>query len=298
MFKIATLADWFGVGIVKGIQESQRCGAQGVQLYAWNDLNPFTARDEIIHTVRKTAEDCGQTITALCGELSEVMPGGHGLEVSAENPPKIEYLKRVLDLSKSLGCDIVTTHIGIIPEDDSSPRYLALQESCRELGEYAQGLNAKIAIETGPEPISRLCRFVDNCHSAIAINYDPANLVMVTAEDEVQGVYTAGSRIVHTHAKDGILHRYIGPDIIYNIFAEGGIEALAALPEYFTETPLGQGTVRWIPYLAALTNTGYSGYLTIEREVGKNAAADIRLAVDFLKEILPKISKESEEKQS
>ena len=40
MFKIGTLADWFGKGIVEGIRESRRCGASGVQLYAWNEFDP------------------------------------------------------------------------------------------------------------------------------------------------------------------------------------------------------------------------------------------------------------------
>ena len=44
--------------------------------------------------------------------------------------------------------------------------------------------------------------------------------------------------------------------------------------------------MRWDAYLGALADIGYNGYLTIEREVGKNAGADIRLAVRFLKEKL------------
>ena len=287
--KIATLADWFGMGLLEGIRASRRCGAEGVQLYAWNELNPFTVGEDMVRAVRKTAEDNGQAITALCGELSEVMPGGHGLEVAAENPPKVEYLKRVLDLAARLGCPVVTTHIGIIPEDEAGERYAALLESCGQLGEYAAGLNAWVAIETGPEPVARLCRFVDRCGGRVAVNYDPANLVMVTADDEVRGVHTAGKRIVHTHAKDGVLREYIGPDKIYTIFAEGGIEALAELPNFFAETPLGQGAVRWLPYLTALAEIGYDGYLTVEREV-KDAVADIGLAVNFLKEALEQLN--------
>lgn len=295
MLKIGTLADCFGRGVLEGIQESQRCGAQGVQLYAWNELNPFTISDDMVREVGKTAEGCGQAITALCGELSEVAPGGHGLEIATENPPKIEYLKRVLDLAERLGCNVVTTHIGVVPQDESSPRYAALQESCTLLGEFAARQNAFIAIETGPEPISHLCRFVDSCGGGVAINYDPANLVMVTADDEVQGIYSAGKRIVHTHAKDGLLYKYAGPEKIYGIFAQGGVEALAGLGEYFEEKPLGQGAVRWIPYLTALLEIGYDGYLTIEREVGVNPAADIRMAVGFLEETQKKLHQESEE---
>lgn len=296
MLKIATLADWFGKGLLSGIRESGRCGAAGVQLYAWNELNPFTVSGAMVREVKKTAEGCGQAITALCGELSEVSPGGHALEVGAENPPKVEYLKRVIDLAAALSCGVVTTHIGVIPEDEAGATYAAMQQACAGLGEYAKKQNATLAIETGPEPIPRLCRFVDSCGGGVAVNYDPANLVMVTNDDEVAGVYTAGRRIVHTHAKDGLMHKYAGPKMIYDIFAEGGVEALAGLAEYFEETPLGRGAVRWGPYLSALVEVGYDGYLTIEREVGENAAEDIRLAVSFLEEMLTNLykSKESE----
>lgn len=292
MFKIATLADWFGKGPIEGIRESRRCGAQGVQLYAWNELNPFTISGGMVRELRATARDNGQAVTALCGELSEVAPGGEGLEVAQDNPPKVEYLKRVMDLAMELDCSVVTTHIGIIPREESGPRYEALLESCARLGQYARERGLLLAIETGPEPIPRLCRFVDRCGGGVAINYDPANLVMVTAEDEVAGVHTAGKRIVHTHAKDGVCKRYVGPEKIYRAFAQGGVEALAQMPDFFAETPLGQGAVRWLPYLEALGSVGYEGYLTIEREVSKDAAGDIRLAVDFLTETLAQLSKE------
>ena len=287
MFKIATFADWFGVGTLEGIKESARCGAEGVQLYAWKELNPYELTSAKIADIRQIAKDHGQKVTALCGELAELNPGGHGLEVAADNPPLIDYLKRVFDLAAELDCNVVTTHIGLIPADTGCAAYKALQSACGELAEYAEKLNAFLAIETGPEPVTRLCEFTDSIPGGrIAVNYDPANLIMVTNDDEVKGVYTAGKRIVHTHAKDGVMRKYMGPEYIYGIFSEGGAEALATLVDFFAETPLGQGSVRWKEYLEALRDIGYDGYLTIEREVGKDASADIRMAVGFLKEQL------------
>jgi sugar phosphate isomerase/epimerase len=292
MFKIGTLADWFGKGIVEGIRESGRCGASGVQLYAWNEFAPEALGAEKKREVKETAAACGQEIAALCGEL-----GGHGFEIAEDNPKKIDYLKRVIDLALELDCRIVTTHIGIIPADTGGEKYRVMREACVSTGAYAAERGISIAIETGPEPVIRLKAFADDCNAAfgvaarggIGINYDPANLVMVTNDDEVAGVKTAGASIVHTHAKDGIMNHYAGPEEVYALFAQGGIEALSKVSAWFTETPLGQGSVRWIPYLRALAETGYNGYLTIEREVKDNAAADIRAAVTFLREIIPQI---------
>ena len=286
MFRIGTLADWFGKGIVEGIRESRRCGADGVQLYAWNEFDPRTVKPETVRAVRDAAGECEQEVTALCGEL-----GGHGLEIAADNPQKIDYLKRVVDLALELNCRIVTTHIGIVPTDGTSEKYALMKNACVEIGAYAASCGAVVAIETGPEPVARLKAFVDNCNgeAGIGINYDPANLVMVTGDHEVAGVRLAGGSIVHTHAKDGRMNHFAGPEEVYGLFAQGGIEALSKVSAWFTETPLGQGAVRWIPYLRALKETGYDGYLTVEREVKENAAQDILTAVNFLKDLIPQI---------
>jgi sugar phosphate isomerase/epimerase len=90
---------------------------------------------------------------------------------------------------------------------------------------------------------------------------------------------------VHTHAKDGVMKKKDDPERIYNFFAEGGIEDLN-LQDYFLETPLGMGQVNFDEYLKALAAVGYTGFLTIEREVGDQPEKDIRLAVEFLKQKL------------
>ena len=291
MFKIGTLADWFGRGIIEGLRESQRCGASGVQLYAWNEFDPAALSAEKKKAVKDTAAECGQEIAALCGEL-----GGHGFEIAADNPGKIDYLKRVTDLALELDCRIITTHIGVIPADSRGEKYRVMREACAAIGAYASERGLTVAIETGPEPVARLKRFLDDCNAGInaacggiGVNYDPANLVMVTNDDEVAGVKIAGASIAHTHAKDGRMNHYAGPEEVYGLFAHGGIEAISKVSAWFTETPLGQGSVRWIPYLAALQEIGYDGYLTIEREVKDNAVEDIRAAVRFLRELFPQI---------
>jgi sugar phosphate isomerase/epimerase len=108
---------------------------------------------------------------------------------------------------------------------------------------------------------------------------------MVTNADEVEGVRAAGSAIVHTHAKDGVMHKFFGVEKAYAIFADGGIEELQKLSDYFEERPLGQGVVRWKEYITALREIGYDGYLTIEREV-KDKADEIAEAVNFLRGML------------
>jgi sugar phosphate isomerase/epimerase len=119
----------------------------------------------------------------------------------------------------------------------------------------------------------------------LAVNFDPANLVMVTGDDPVEGVRVLKDYIVHTHAKDGIMLKQTDPETIYNYFAEGGIEDIN-LKDYFLETPLGEGRVDFTSYLNVLGDAGFNGFLTIEREVGVSPEADIKLAVSFLERLI------------
>jgi L-ribulose-5-phosphate 3-epimerase len=60
------------------------------------------------------------------------------------------------------------------------------------------------------------------------------------------------------------------------------ISKMLAAGDIFEELPLGQGKVDFDAYFHALTDIGYKGYLTIEREVGDRPEEDIRLAVQFI----------------
>ena len=62
-------------------------------------------------------------------------------------------------------------------------------------------------------------------------------------------------------------------------FLDEGVEGFDAVPVVLFE----EGGVDFDSYLKALSEIGYKGYLTIEREVGENPTADIRLAVEFLR---------------
>ena len=107
---------------------------------------------------------------------------------------------------------------------------------------------------------------------------------MVTGDDPVEAVYTLKDYIVHTHAKDGKKLIDKDPEIIYGL-RSNNIEEEIQEGNAFEELPLGKGSVDFENYLNALTEIGYKGFLTIEREVSENPKADIELAVKFLKRI-------------
>jgi L-ribulose-5-phosphate 3-epimerase len=280
--KIGVIVDSFRLPIKDAINKAQEIGAEGIQMYAVSgDMAPENLSAKDRRDLLSYIKDHGLVVSAVCGDL-----GGHGFAIKEDNPSRIERSKRILDLAKDLETGVVTTHIGVIPESPEHERYKILAEACDKMGNYADQLGGSFAIETGPEKAIVLKTFLDSLSSSgVRVNYDPANFLMVTGDDPVQGVYTLKDYIVHTHAKDGRMLKQTDPEIIYNFFAEGGIEDLR-LEDYFLETPLGQGTLNFARYHQALRDIGYDGFLTIEREAGADPACDIQEAVAFLKKTI------------
>jgi L-ribulose-5-phosphate 3-epimerase len=277
-FKIGVIIKSLKLNAVEGIKKAAQIGASGIQIHA---VSGETAPENLNMSKRKELLDIiksnGLEVAAVCGDL-----GGHGFSDQKENAWRIEKSKRIMDLAKELETDIITTHIGVIPKNSSHPRWQIMQEACEKLGEYADSLNAIFAIETGPETADELKGFLDSLKSnGVRVNMDPANLVMVTGENPKEAVYKLSDYIVHTHAKDGIMMFKKDPEVIYGIIEDTIKEQRA-----FKEVPLGEGDVHFPSYLKALSDIGYNGYLTIEREVGDEPIKDIQKAVSFLRDTM------------
>ena len=276
--KIGVMLDSFLIPVRKGIIKAKEMGAEGLQFYA---VSGETSAEQLSNQDRKEIKQLIDhqelVISAVCGDL-----GGHGFQIKEENPGKIERSKAIVDLARELDCKVITTHIGVVPENKKNPRYQTMLEACRELASYAEKKGAAFAVETGPERPAILKMFLDDvASSGMGVNYDPANLVMVLNEDPVAGVDILKEYILHTHAKDGIHLSDCDPVAVYDAFARGGIAGFD-FGTYFNELPLGEGAVDWDRYLEALRLIGYRGFLTIEREVGDNPEKDIAAALRFL----------------
>jgi L-ribulose-5-phosphate 3-epimerase len=283
--KIGVIADSFRKDVRAGLLQAKEVGADGVQIYAVSgEMDPDNMKGPQRKEMQAYLDSLGLEISALCGDL-----GGHGFQDKTANAEKIEKSKRILDLAVELGTNIVTTHIGMVPDSPNDPIYAAMQEACEELGIYAKSMNAYFAIETGPETAVRLKAFLDSLSTnGVSVNFDPANMVMVTGDDPVYGVRLLRDYIVHTHVKDGIRLRECDPREVYGYLGyepmnHDKIAEMAAGGQIFRELPLGEGKVDFDAYFAALQEIGYTGYLTVEREAGERPQEDIRKAVEFIK---------------
>lgn len=278
--KIGAIAESFNKPFREAIKNIAELRLDGVQMYADTKTVFADMTATQIKEVKKILDGEGIAVSALCGDFGCDM-------YYTRDRAAIDKEKRIMEIAKALGTDIVTTHIGVVPEDFDCKQYESMHEVCLELAEFADTMGGHFAVETGPERAELLKKFLDNLGSrGVSVNLDPANLVMCAGDDPVKAVYTLKDYIVHTHAKDGKQLKAVDTRTLY-------------CPQYYNlepgdwgsiiEMPLGAGNVDWENYLKALEEIGYNGYLTIERECGENPAADIALAANFLREKLSKL---------
>ena len=274
-FTIGVITDSFKTDFITAVKTAKDVQASGIQAYVTaGEMSPEELSPSKRKEILKIVKDNGLVFSALCGDL------GKGFGSTEDNPRLIEKSKRIIELAKELETDVVTTHIGVVPSSPVHPRYAVMQEACGKLAAYADSLQAHFAVETGPETAAVLKVFLDSLGSkGVAVNLDPANFVMVTGDDPVKAVYTLREYIVHTHAKDGLKLCDVDPEVLYGLS-----DAEMLTSKAFEEVPLGKGNVDFDAYLYALSDIGYRGFLTIERELGENPQADIANAVRFLQE--------------
>lgn len=271
--KTGVIIESFRKPFDEALRDARALGVDGLQVYAGGITFSFDATDAQLRETKQKINDQGLVISAVCGDF--------GCSMYYERDRKlIDREKRILEMAKILGTNIVTTHIGVVPETKDCVQYEAMHEVCKELADFAKSIDGHFAVETGPEKAVLLKSFLDDLGSdGVAVNLDPANLVMCAGDDPVQAVHTLKDYIVHTHAKDGLQLVKVDTKTIYAP-RYYGVPACAV--EAFREVPLGQGKVDWPAYLNALQEIGYNGFLTIERECGENPSKDIGDAVRFL----------------
>ena len=195
----------------------------------------------------------GLEISGFCAQLTgEKTFGGFGERDGIEG--RIAKTQEALRLAADMGSPVVTTHVGVIPEDRDCEDYRTFVESVGAVARAGEECEGLFALETGQESAEVLKRFIEDVGSdALKVNYDPANMLKWGT---VEGLGVLKDYIVHTHAKD----RH---------------------PETGRPT-VGQGAVPWDEYIAALRETGYDGWYALEDESGEDVVESLTAGRAFL----------------
>jgi len=225
-----------------------------------------------------TIADYGFTVTSVAAVYAgesyadiEIVRRTVGLLPRETRRSRVEDTKRTADFAHALGARHVSSHIGYIPEDTSDPDYAglvaAVQEICVHLRRNEQGFN----LETGQETAELLRQFIAEVKRPnLGVNFDPANMIMYGTGDPIEALDLLAPWVRGVHCKDGVWP--------------------AAPGQLGEERRLGEGEVGIERFIAKLTEIGYDGPLTIEREVpGEQQIMDFIAGKELLDGIREKL---------
>ncbi|MCD0459751.1 sugar phosphate isomerase/epimerase family protein [Roseiconus lacunae] len=197
-----------------------------------------------------------------------------GLVPQASRESRFREMCEISDFSKALGCDTIALHLGFIPEDSSDPQYDAVVAITAKLCDYCNENGQFLHLETGQETAEGLIEFIAavGC-SNLKINFDPANMILYGTGEPIEALRLLAPHVRSVHCKDGTWSDQPGKT-------------------WGCEVPLGQGDVNIEAYLKTLHEIGYSGPLTIEREIPEDPErqkAEIGGAIELLSRLRSEI---------
>ncbi len=185
---------------------------------------------------------------------------------------RAQEMKEISDFAKMLGVETVALHIGFVPKDRDGDDYKGLLEVTRDLLDHIKGNGQHLNLETGQETADHLLDFIkDVDRDNLFINFDPANMILYGTGNPIEALKKVGHLVRSIHCKDGT-------------WADEGERGTA----WGCEVALGQGDVGIDTYLSTLKEIGYTGPLTIEREIPNDREqqkADVGAAVSLLEEL-------------
>jgi sugar phosphate isomerase/epimerase len=172
-----------------------------------------------------------------------------GLVPSETRAARTREMKEIADFARMLGCNVVALHLGFIPHEPAGPLYGEIVDVTRDVCDHCKRNGQNLHLETGQETADGLLAFIhDVGRDNLFINFDPANMILYGTGEPIAALRKVGSYVRSVHCKDA---------------------KWAARPgqEWGREVPLGQGDVGFDAFISTLKQLGYTGPLTIEREI-------------------------------
>lgn len=263
----------FHGGPAASMQTIRELGVPTVQVLYPQD----TDSDDGIAQVKQAAQDNGIEITTVFAWFEgesyasiEEVRATVGLIPEKERASRVARVLAIAKYAKKIGVDRVAAHIGFVPEDETNPLHAnivaAVQRICDELGKDGQ----VFALETGQETAATLRRLIDDvARPNLRVNFDPANMILYGNDQPIPATEKLAPFIDGVHCKDGCWPTEEG--------------------KLGEEKPLGEGDVNIEAWIQKLIEIGYTGPLTIEREIsGDQQKKDILAAVMLLEGIVEK----------
>ena len=146
----------------------------------------------------------------------------------------------------------------------------------RDLLDHIKANGQNLHLETGQESADHLLHFISDVQrDNLFINFDPANMILYGTGEPIAALKQVGHLVRSIHCKDA---KWAPVEVRGTGWGQ--------------EVPLGDGDVGMENYLRTLLTIGYTGPLTIEREIPQDPVrqkADIGQAVKILTTLREKI---------
>ncbi|WP_428304964.1 sugar phosphate isomerase/epimerase family protein [Lacipirellula sp.] len=188
---------------------------------------------------------------------------------------RVAELKEIADFAHLMGVDVVGLHLGFVPHDRTSADYQDVLKVTRDVCDYAAKNGQAIHLETGQEPADVLLAFMQDMErDNLFINFDPANMILYGCGEPIPALKTLGKYVRSIHCKDATWSDKPGDT-------------------WGAEVALGKGAVDFAAYLKTLQEIGYTGPLTIEREIPQEPVrqkAEIAAAVETLETLKARLA--------
>lgn len=263
----------------------------GVKLEVAHELGVPTIQLHAPHKATRTKQHAERSLARLktLGIRISVVFGGFEGESYADIPTvvrtvglvppetraaRLAEMKEISDFARLLGVAAVGLHIGFVPHDAADPLYGEIVAVTRQLCDHCQANGQNLHLETGQESADTLLKFLgDVGRDNLFVNFDPANMILYGSGEPIEALQKVGRYVRSVHCKDA---------------------RWAARPgqEWGAEVPLGEGDVGMETFLRTLKELGYTGPLTIEREIPQEPARqkeEIGRGIRLLNELKAKI---------
>jgi sugar phosphate isomerase/epimerase len=200
--------------------------------------------------------EMGITVTAVFGGFEGESYGDIpisvktvGLVPEETRAARTQEMKEIADFAKLLGVDVVALHLGFIPHEPTGTLYTDVVAVTQDVCDHCRSNGQDLHLETGQETADALLRFIgDVQRDNLFVNFDPANMILYGSGEPLEALNKVGPYVHSVHCKDAKWSEKPGQ-------------------QWGTEVPLGEGDVGMEAYLRALDSLGYTGPLTVEREI-------------------------------
>jgi len=248
------------------VSQLRQLGIMRVQL----DLDPLREQPAVWGEAAGVLGDAGITVVSgmfrTVGEdytTLETIRRTGGLVPDETWPANWENLQQTVMIANQLGLEIVMTHAGFLPHDPADPAFGKMIGRMREVARLFAGHGLTLCCETGQESAASLVTFLDHLGEPnVAVNFDPANMLLYHNGDPIAALRTLGPRVKSCHLKDAVVTRVPGT--------------------WGEEVPVGTGQVDWPAFFTTMAGIGFPGYFCFEREAGNQRLADIAHGRDFV----------------